>query len=204
VIGTPCVGRDGVSQCPNFDFDGLNCGSCNHVCGDGESCQNGKCIPQDCGGSTFCGNSGCVDTSNDPAHCGGCNKGCMGGAAFDYTAYTCTNGACRCAPLANPCGKGCASDFWYCPAPDFQGSAADLCTQSSRNSYERCACKGCLAEVQACSGSTTCVNSMDCTLRSLCVGCTPTFPSCGDTSQGAVDPLADKLTACLNAQCASP
>jgi hypothetical protein len=59
--------------------------------------------------------------------------------------------------------------------------------------------------VQACSGSPTCVNAMDCSLRSVCIGCQPTFTSCTDSLQGKeTDPLADKLVSCLNTQCGTP
>jgi hypothetical protein len=205
VGGSPCKSPDGSTHCPNFSNDAQNCGGCNVVCPDGVYCQNGKCVQPECAASTFCGASGCVDTFSDVTNCGGCGKTCTGGAVFDYTALTCLNSTCGCAPTANPCGKGCASDFWYCPPPGFQGSALDLCAASARNSYERCACKGCLAEVQACSGSPTCVNAMDCSLRNVCIGCQPTFNSCMDVVKGnTTDPLADKLVACLNSQCTTP
>jgi hypothetical protein len=205
VEGTACQGPDGSFHCSTLQSDASNCGACNHVCPGGQSCSGGQCAPISCGGLAYCGDAGCQDTQSDALHCGGCDTTCTGGKVFDYYgAYTCTQGTCACAPLANPCGKGCATDFWYCPPLDFQGTPTNLCLQLARNSYERCACNGCLAEVQACSASPSCVNSMDCSLKKLCVGCQTPFEACSDIAQGTTDPLADKLQACLNAQCASP
>jgi hypothetical protein len=122
---------------------------------------------------------------------------------FDASPYSCTNGKCGCAVTANPCGGGCASQFWYCPPSGFSGSALDLCLQTVRNAYDRCACNNCLAEVTSCAASTRCINEMDCSLPSVCAGCGQTFTACTD-QQGQSEPLADKLIACMNAACATP
>jgi hypothetical protein len=205
----PCVGQDGQSVCTDFTHDNQNCGSCGNRCNLADSCQSpnsspgGKCVSPDCGGSTYCPNTGCVDLTTDLANCGGCDKGCVKGYLFDGAAYACTNGSCGCAPLANNCGSGCTSEFWYCPPPGFQGIAADLCTQSARNAYERCACKSCLPAIQACSSSTACMNAMDCTLHSVCSGCQPVFSACSDQN-GAAEPIAAKLVDCMNTSCSTP
>lgn len=190
-------------RCVDFSSDYSNCGACDHMCGPGESCMAGKCVPPDCFGQTYCPGLGCVDTASDISNCGACGKACTQGATFDYGAYACNSGTCGCSPTANSCGKGCATNFWYCPPGGSTTAPADFCAQTARNNYERCACKGCLAEVQACFGSPTCVNAMDCTLNGICPSCQPVFSSCGDQN-GITDPLADKLIACMNAQCQSP
>jgi hypothetical protein len=201
---TLCAGLDGSSRCADLMTDWSNCGTCNNQCGPAESCQQGKCIPPDCGSPyVYCRESGCTDTTTDYTNCGKCGNSCVGGPLFDYSAYACTNGTCGCAPLANVCGSGCASHFWYCPAPGSSGSPADICVQTARNAYQRCACKNCLAEVTSCSTNPTCVNAMDCSLPSVCAGCEQTFPLCTD-GQGLTNPLAEKLVACMNSACKTP
>lgn len=64
--------------CTVTAFDPGNCGQCGKACGDGESCDEGQCVPG-CGdgGLTMCGGA-CVDTESDPAHCGACDGACPG------------------------------------------------------------------------------------------------------------------------------
>lgn len=59
------------------------------------------------GGTTKCGKA-CVNTQTDPAHCGGCNQACAGGA-------TCRNGSCQTTTTTTTTGPGnctpaCAAD----------------------------------------------------------------------------------------------
>ncbi|HVU02460.1 MAG TPA: hypothetical protein VHE30_11940 [Polyangiaceae bacterium] len=198
---TWCDTPIGGSHCVDLTTDNNDCGACGNGCGTYESCNGGKCQPQDCGGPpySFCRDSGCVDFSSDVSNCGSCGNVC-GGAAFYYGSTTCNAGTCGCSPTALACGKGCASQFWYCPTPDSTLSPLDLCRASARNAYESCACTSCLQEVQACVGSAACINSMDCALASTCIGCGSTFPDCTDAA-GATDPLAHALVQCMNDHC---
>jgi hypothetical protein len=201
---TLCAAVDGSSRCADLSVDRNNCGACNNQCGPAESCQQGKCIPPDCGFPyVYCRETGCVDATSDVANCGKCGNSCAGGTLFDYSAYSCTNGTCGCAPLANICGSGCASQFWYCPGPPTSTPADVLCMQTARNAYQRCACKNCLAEVTSCSTDPSCVNAMDCSLPNVCIGCDQTFTPCTD-GQGQPNPLAEKLIACMNSTCKTP
>lgn len=198
---TYCAANGGCSETSR---DPLNCGACGNACGPADSCQNGKCVPPDCGpGSQYCRSSGCTDTTSDARNCGACDNSCLPGTVFDESAYSCNNGTCGCQFNANKCGKACASAFWYCPADGFMGMPLDLCIQTARNGYEACACNTCLAEVQACFTSPSCINSMDCTLNNPCPTCTPVFSSCTDEQTGSLDPLARKLVQCMNAQCST-
>ena len=192
-----------IGGCTELSNDYQNCGACGNACGPADSCVNGKCVPPDCPGSTYCMSSGCTDTNSDANNCGACDKPCLAGSHFDDSEYVCDNGTCGCSFNANRCGKACSASFWYCPPDGFKGQPADLCEQSARNSYESCACKGCLAEIQACFGSPTCINSMDCSLPGACPTCQPVFSTCTD-QKGNSDPLAEKLVACMNAQCSKP
>src|SRR5262249_22104464 len=148
------------NRCVETANENLNCGGCDRACGPADYCENGKCVPPDCGIGTYCTNSGCTDLSTDQYNCGACDTTCFPGSMFDSPAYDCNGGKCGCALTANKCGKACASQFWYCPPDGFMGDAASLCVQAARNGYEACACKGCLAEIQACFGSQSCINSM--------------------------------------------
>lgn len=201
---TDCSGSDAGYGCADLTVDRNNCGSCGHACGIYESCQDGQCIPPVCSlPYEYCVNSGCTDTTTDLSSCGRCGHGCAGGPIFDYTGYVCTNGQCACAPLANKCGTGCSTQFWYCPPTGSMASPMDICTQLARNAYEQCACKNCLAQVTSCAKSTACMNAMDCSIPSLCSGCSQTFTSCTDQT-GKTDPLADDLVNCMNTSCAAP
>jgi hypothetical protein len=78
-------------SCVNYLDDENNCGTCGNVCGSGESCTNGNCIP-DCGASQFlcadgANNPVCANVQSDPANCGGCGVVCSAGAS-------CVGGAC--------------------------------------------------------------------------------------------------------------
>lgn len=190
-------------KCTELSNDYQNCGACDNACGPADSCQNGKCVPPDCQGSTYCKSSGCTDPNSDPNNCGGCDQPCQPGSHFDDSEYVCNNGTCGCSFNAEKCGKACTSSFWYCPPDGFTGQPADLCAQTARNSYEACACKGCLAEIQACFGSPSCINSVDCSLQSACPTCQPMFNTCTDQNDKS-DPIAAKLIACMNAQCSNP
>ncbi|HEY2743628.1 MAG TPA: hypothetical protein VGL86_03355 [Polyangia bacterium] len=72
-----------------------HCGSCTLACGGGDplcavdgSGQH-QCASS-CGAAAFC-NGQCVDTSNDPANCGGCSVGC---ATPAHGEPACANGMC--------------------------------------------------------------------------------------------------------------
>jgi hypothetical protein len=197
----PCTSPEGDSSCRDLTSDHENCGSCNHACNNADSCENGKCQRPDCGDLDYCADTGCVDTSTDISNCGSCGNVCENGSSYDNGAYSCNDGECGCSPLANTCGDACATQFWYCPPNDYTGSAADYCSQSARNSYERCACTKCLQQVQDCFGSASCVNAMDCALGNLCVGCDELISTCEDWNTGEVDSLAADLVDCINTQC---
>ncbi len=72
-----------------------HCGSCTMACGGGDplcavdSSGQHQCATS-CGAATFC-NGQCVDTSSDPASCGGCNVGCATPANGEPT---CAGGQC--------------------------------------------------------------------------------------------------------------
>jgi hypothetical protein len=78
--------------CVDTKTDDQHCGSgCGVVCTAGRKCVAGACK---CPYGDFCAGA-CVDTTSDPANCGGCDKSCTG-------ASECLSGACK------TCSTGCA------------------------------------------------------------------------------------------------
>jgi len=197
----PCAAPDGV-QCANTSTDNLNCGACGRACDESETCTEGRCTPIDCGvGWQYCSGWGCADTSYDVSRCGGCESNCPTSSIFDYSAYECNSGVCGCSGASIPCGSGCTTQFWYCPPEDFSGSAPELCRQLARTAYQACACGACMEEIEICAQSPSCMNAMDCTLASPCLGCgSDSFYACGD-QMGMTDPRAEALVNCMNTSC---
>jgi hypothetical protein len=96
------------SACIDMSADPANCGGCGMSCASYQACQAGACVgcdpsiscaapfernPDTCAcvcpvGLTEC-DGGCVDTTSNAAHCGGCGESCGPHA-------TCANGACAC------------------------------------------------------------------------------------------------------------
>jgi len=96
--GTNCVSGCGPDQF--LDFDSCTCmnsggggGSClavGQTCGGHNDCCEGYCAGGTCQicGFEVCGDWGCVDTSLDPHHCGGCYAQC-------FSPGVCINGFCQ-------------------------------------------------------------------------------------------------------------
>jgi hypothetical protein len=57
------------------------CGDCTTICGAGEACSSGACVPT-CDPLTNCGGA-CVDLTSDPDHCGACTVDCGSGICVD-------------------------------------------------------------------------------------------------------------------------
>lgn len=121
-------------------------GACSSTPDDGncdasQRCDPGKgCVTRCAPGSTFCG-GGCVDTSSDGNHCGGCNKPCGAGSA-------CSGGTCStvCASGLTTCGASCvnlAVDRNNC------GACGRACPSDATCSGSMCRCP---------SGRTLCGN----------------------------------------------
>jgi hypothetical protein len=82
-----CEGQ-GLWQCDGYcadiEIDPANCGGCRVVCGAGEACIGGACVPPPVGnpcaaGLTDCGGT-CVDLAGHAGHCGACFNSCpLGG-----------------------------------------------------------------------------------------------------------------------------
>lgn len=120
---------DGVvsNGCEQSLADPRACGACGVACSEPTPfCQavpGGHACTEGCGSGTACGAS-CVDTSRDPAHCGGCDRVCP--TAANATAV-CTGGAC---------GLECANGWADC-----DGTMENGCETSTAT--DPASCGGC-------------------------------------------------------------
>jgi hypothetical protein len=153
-----------------------SCGSCTTACsGATPLCERDaagvySCVAACSGGRTLCGMS-CVDTGDDPRHCGGCDVACMTPPA---SSPTCDGGAC---------GIVCDTGFADC-----NDSVADGCEVDTRTDVANCGVCG-----TACSlPNATAI----CTARTCEVdGCDTGFANCnGDASDGCEADLASDAT----------
>ena len=110
--GAPCLGGggicDGAGHCVQC-LDGSDCPD-SGVPNIDTICTDGNCSYQCLAGYTECvpGGAGCVDTSSDPNHCGGCNQPCV----LDNATAICSSGTCHiqaCDPGFGDC-NGVADD----------------------------------------------------------------------------------------------
>lgn len=138
-----------------------SCGSCGTVCsGATPVCDNsggGQFCSSGCGAvaPTLCGAS-CVDTTNDPDHCGSCGVACP---SVDGGQATCNGGTCghACNPGNHDCGGTCASNASV-------GSCGASCAPCGAPPNATATCDGsacghvCNAGFQACGG--TCTNTL--------------------------------------------
>jgi hypothetical protein len=106
--------------------------------------------PEQCGGS--CCGERCVDTSGDPANCGGCGRTCAAG-------LLCQGGSCGCAPSGIACGAGqmcCAQDG--CKSLDSDVNNCGSCGHVCGGSGASCVSGQCTCGGQTCGQYETCCN----------------------------------------------
>jgi hypothetical protein len=136
----PCPKGEGMcaGACTNLQSHPNNCGTCGHVCGPGQQCQNGKCT-QCPSGSILCSGR-CVSIYTDPSHCGACGHDCP---QPPYSVATCTDGVCGlgCQFGAQECGGAC------CPS----GSCCNGACKDLGNDNQNCGSCG-----KECAGWHTC------------------------------------------------
>ena len=141
--GEKCVPdcKDGELCCAGICIDALNdsknCGTCWNRCRNTESCVEGKCRdashptstcdPQCTGPNESCCDAVCIDTANDPNHCGACGIRCDEGVA-------CKAGTCQIEiPCDCPEGMIC-NDTGQCVVK----CGNDLCKQGEQCCNDAC------------------------------------------------------------------
>ncbi len=176
--------RDAAEQCDQMDLGGKTCAdfglgagalTCNANCTIATGgCTDPTCVPP----RKLCGTI-CADTSNDPMHCGACNRfcpaPCQGGQCMDC-ATPCAGFACG--MVMNACGT---FDCGSCAA-GFSCNAARMCVPGCTPTT--CADQGanCGTLANGCGGTIMCGS---CAAPATCGGGgTPnvcgTLPSCTD------------------------
>jgi hypothetical protein len=106
MTGQHCTGSE--TCCSDGCFDVSNnpthCGPSCNVCGNGQTCIEGKCTSRSCVVSTDCGTgqqccSGTCFSLLDENHCGNCSTSCSGGKVAE--------GCCQISPAAPACSALC-------------------------------------------------------------------------------------------------
>ncbi|MBK6532557.1 MAG: hypothetical protein IPF99_24085 [Deltaproteobacteria bacterium] len=182
----PLMCPDGQTRCGDACFDltsdRAHCGSCERLCGDGESCSSSTCQTSCAAGQTSCGGA-CVDTASDPAHCGGCDTACS-------AVQTCAAGACQTAAMCTAgqtdCGGACVDTsiaFAHC------GGCGRSCAPGERCTEGACSPSACPA------GQTRC--------GSACVDTAGDIGNCGMCGRSCAAGESCVAGACQSA-CAAP
>ncbi len=160
--------------CVNPMFDNTHCGGCNQPCAAGSMCLMGACrsmpeagmldmgLPPDTGpicptGQMFCGTA-CLDIRSNNAHCGGCNRTCLGGAV-------CMAGVCQVPFDAGPPDMGvmdtgpmCAAGQTLCGTMCLNLASDDFNCGACNNrcpTGQRCMASRCTPTSSGCTGGTT-------------------------------------------------
>jgi hypothetical protein len=94
-----CDGNEG-NGCETSLVSDTNCGGCNKACDPGQTCERNRRGDPECmcpAGKTLCKDvygARCVDFSNDPRNCGGCDVDCTFIAPNMNNVGICTYGSC--------------------------------------------------------------------------------------------------------------
>lgn len=196
----------------NLLVDTANCGVCGHACANGQVCSNGACKSGcDAPFATCAGAQGCIDLTQDPAHCGSCTTACgkadagapdassEGGAdagPLDFGTPACVKSACTitCSGTKQSCGGLCfdtSRDHDHC------GGCGTACAANEACSAGHC----CAAGMSYCNGACvdTTSDSKNCgTCGMTCSGATP-FCSSSQCYAGlsiAIEGHANELVNC--------
>lgn len=142
--------------CEDKECGGFNCGACNDAT---DICRasDGRCVDEcvsinQCSGEVFtnelgyartCGGDGrvskcsgqCIDSSSDPANCGGCGVRCTVTGSF------CDEGSCACPEGTLACGGECKPLSFF-ETNENCGACGLACTGGATCAERECACPG--------------------------------------------------------------
>lgn len=127
VVGASCTNGEcsgftcaqGWAHCTTNPSDGCetnittspNCAGCGVTCSPMTPvCSSTGCVSGCMSGQTLCNGTTCVNTTNDPQNCNGCNMVCPAGPA--HSQPTCANSVCgwSCDPTYSQCGSSCVDE----------------------------------------------------------------------------------------------
>ena len=180
-------------SCVDILTDRNNCGSCGHRCGDGQPCEKGICVVNECQtGQVFCGNS-CIDPNTNQQYCGASLGGACTDSEVESADYKGKN--CLDIPTATLCAQGdCANS-----CPGTQEPCGNVCVDKQTSPQHCGACDN------ACPNGFACVNgecSQDCaTGTELCTDRCLNFSdlhlsSCESCADGYCDIDSNFLNGC--------
>jgi hypothetical protein len=144
---TPCKGG-----CVDVTNDVNNCGVCGYVCAADQECIASACAStrtdtivetKKCAEPTEECDGICIDTTVDPANCGGCSQACPEG-------QTCKHGVCGCPDEYTLCGGQCVdvlTNPYHCGGCDRACSGEETCLGGScecQRQLTRCAEDACI------------------------------------------------------------
>lgn len=123
-----CACANGASGAQVCDDDGARWGDCTCVGGEDAGPQPTVDAGLGCGARARCGDQ-CVDTQNDPSHCGGCGLVCGAG-------QRCVGARCQvaCAAGQTACGGGCVDlrrDGQHCGACEARCREGEQCAEGA-------------------------------------------------------------------------
>jgi hypothetical protein len=171
-------------------------------------CTGGLSCPAD---QMCCPGAGCVRTTEDVAHCGGCDHAC--GTSGD----SCTGGACRCAG-GSGCVKGqtcCAGlgcvdlmiDPFHCGTCDHACNPGERCVAGSCSCGSGPACTGAMAlccangNTMSCSTGTCPCGTGSCAWPGVCCNATCVDPASNDSNCGSCGHACTSPLACNGGAC---
>ena len=180
-------------SCVDILTDRNNCGSCGNRCGDGQPCEKGICVVNECQtGQVFCGNS-CIDPNTNQQYCGASLGGACTDSEVESADYKGKN--CLDIPTATLCAQGdCANS-----CPGTQEPCGNVCVDKQTSPQHCGACDN------ACPNGFACVNgecSQDCaTGTELCTDRCLNFSdlhlsSCESCADGYCDIDSNFLNGC--------
>jgi hypothetical protein len=199
-------------ECVDLSSHSSHCGSCDKVCGTGQSCSNSQCV---CGAGYLLCDGACVNPTNDSNNCGQCGVACTGGGSCRSSHCSCQggltscSGACvdlqsdgsHCGDCAIACAAGLVCSAGVCGTQCTQGaipcgnSCVDLQTSMSHCGQCDHACPSgqtCTAGNCACAeGETACDGT--------CVNTSTDSSHCGDCGTACTGGQS-----CQNSVCTCP